>query len=98
MQEICTNGEGKQMQAKKKEKRRLNREYKYMYIKENTMREKLKKARQEAGLTQQQIADKLDIGLRQYQRIEKGTTDSTFDVWDKLEDIFSIHQRTLREN
>lgn len=62
------------------------------------MRENLKKARQEAGLTQQQIADKLDIGLRQYQRIEKGTTDSTFDVWDKLEDIFSIHQRTLREN
>lgn len=62
------------------------------------MRENLKKARQEAGLTQQQIADKLNVGLRQYQRIEKGTTDGTFDVWDKLEDIFSIHQRTLREN
>lgn len=30
------------------------------------MRENLKKARREAGMTQQQVADKLDIGLRYY--------------------------------
>ncbi len=34
------------------------------------MRENLKKARQSAGLTQQQMADKLGIGLRHYQKIE----------------------------
>lgn len=61
------------------------------------MRENLKKARQEAGLTQQKIADKLGIGIRQYQRIEKGDSHGTFELWDMLEDITGIHQRKLRE-
>lgn len=60
-------------------------------------RENLKKARKEAGTTQQQMADELDIGLRQYQRIEAGTSHGTFEIWDKLEDITGIHQRILRE-
>ena len=62
------------------------------------MRANLKKARQEAGLTQQQMADELHIGLRQYQRIECGTSHGTFEMWDILEDITGIHQRVLREN
>ena len=36
------------------------------------MRGNLKKARQEAGMTQQQVADHLDIGLRYYQKIHAG--------------------------
>ena len=36
------------------------------------MRENLKNARKAAGMTQQQMADRLDISLRQYQRIEEG--------------------------
>lgn len=61
------------------------------------MREKLKKARRTAGLTQQQMADAVHIGLRQYQRIEAGLANGTFEMWDYLEDRFKIHQRILRE-
>lgn len=62
------------------------------------MRANLKAARNDKGLTQQQMADKLGIGLRQYQRIESGHAYGTFEVWDILEDIFKVHQRVLREN
>lgn len=61
------------------------------------MRKKLKDARQKAGMTQQEIADKLKIGLRHYQKIEAGDTKGSFEIWDALEDILGIHQRILRE-
>lgn len=61
------------------------------------MRENLKKARQEAGLTQQKIADKLGISLRYYQNIEAGDRTGDFQIWDTLEDIMGVHQRNLRE-
>lgn len=60
-------------------------------------RENLKKARREAGLTQQQLADKLGISLRYYQNIETGDRTGDFNLWDELEDITGIHQRKLRE-
>lgn len=60
-------------------------------------RENLKKARKEAGLTQQQMADRLDISLRYYQNIETGDRTGDFALWDTLEDITGIHQRILRE-
>ena len=62
------------------------------------MRENLKAARKAKGLTQQQMADKLGISWRQYQRIESGSAYGTVDIWDALEDMFNIHQRALREN
>jgi transcriptional regulator with XRE-family HTH domain len=61
------------------------------------MRPNLKKARLEAGLTQQQLADKLGISERYYRFIEAGTRDGDFALWDALEDLFGIHQRILRE-
>ena len=61
------------------------------------VRENLKNARKAVGITQQQMADKLNIGLRHYQKIESGTTNASFEVWDALEDILKIHQRKLRE-
>lgn len=61
------------------------------------MREKLKEARKRAGMTQQQMADMLDIGLRYYQHIEAGDRTGDFTIWDRLEDITKIHQRKLRE-
>ena len=61
------------------------------------MRENLKKARKEAGMTQQQVADKLGISLRYYQNIEKGDRNGDFSLWDELEEITGIHQRKLRE-
>ena len=60
-------------------------------------REILKNARQQAGMTQQQVADLLDISLVYYQKIEAGTRTGDFILWDTLEDITGIHQRKLRE-
>ncbi len=60
-------------------------------------RERLKEARQKAGMTQQQMADKLDIGLRHYKKIESGETLGSIPLWDDIEDILKINQRVLRE-
>lgn len=60
------------------------------------MREHLKAARKAAGLTQQQMADKLGISLRYYQQIEAGDRTGDFAIWDMLEDITGVHQRLLR--
>lgn len=61
------------------------------------MRENLKAARKLAGLTQQQVAKMLGITEQHYQRIEYGVTVGKVELWDQLEDLFSIHQRVLRE-
>lgn len=60
-------------------------------------REVLKNARQEAGMTQQQVADALGISLVYYQKMEAGSRTGDFVLWDTLEDITGIHQRKLRE-
>lgn len=61
------------------------------------MRDNLRKARKEKGLTQQETADRLGIGLRYYKQIEAGQRIGKIEIWDNLEDIFNIHQRKLRE-
>lgn len=61
------------------------------------MRKRLKEARQKAGMTQQQVADKLDISERYYKHIEAGQRTGDFTLWDTLEDLFGVHQRILRE-
>lgn len=61
------------------------------------MRKNLKEARQKAGMTQQQIADRLGITLVYYQKIEQGSRTGDFELWDTLEDITGVHQRKLRE-
>lgn len=61
------------------------------------MRKNLQAARKAAGLTQQEMADRLGIGLRHYKKIESGETLGSIEIWDELEDLFSVHQRVLRE-
>lgn len=61
------------------------------------MREKLRQARMEKGMTQKQVAEYLGITLRAYQQIERGEYIGRVESWDKLEDLFNIHQRILRE-
>lgn len=48
-------------------------------------------------MTQQQMADKLEIGLRHYKKIESGETLGSIPLWDAMEDILKINQRVLRE-
>ena len=60
------------------------------------MRETLKKARREAGLTQQAMADKLGINLRYYKAIESGERLGSIQIWDGLEDLLKVNQRILR--
>lgn len=62
------------------------------------MRKELKNARQKAGITQQQMADMLEISLRYYQFIESGERIGDFVIWDMLEDITGVHQKILRQN
>lgn len=61
------------------------------------MRENLKNARREAGMTQKDVAEYLGMTERAYQRIESGERLGTIETWDLLEDLFKIHQRALRE-
>ena len=61
------------------------------------MRENLRNARKAAGMTQQQLADKLRISLTHYQNIEYGKALGSIKLWDDLEDITGINQRVLRE-
>ena len=61
------------------------------------MRKKLINARKQAKLTQKQMAQILNMTIRQYQRIESGEILGKVDIWDKLEDLFGIPQRQLRE-
>lgn len=65
---------------------------------ETKMRENLRAARKAAGMTQQQVADHLGITVLAYKRIEYGQRVGKIATWDALEDLFSIHQRKLREN
>lgn len=62
------------------------------------MRENLRRARQEKGMTQKQVAEYLGIGERRYQDIEYGKTLGSIKHWDALEDLFQFPQRHLRED
>ena len=61
------------------------------------MRETLRQARRDKGMTQQDMADELGITLRHYQKIEYANLKGSFEVWDALEDLLGAHQRILRE-
>lgn len=61
------------------------------------MRQNLKEARQKAGMTQQQMADRLNISLRYYKQIEAGQRAGNFTLWDEMEELLGIHQKKLRE-
>ena len=61
------------------------------------MRNNLILARKKAKLTQLDVANILGISVRHYQNIEYGTRQGSIEIWDKLEDLFGIPQRQLRE-
>ena len=61
------------------------------------MRKNLKEARQKAGMTQKQVAEYLNVCERHYKYMETGEIVGNVELWDKLEDLFNVHQRKLRE-
>ncbi len=61
------------------------------------MRENLRQARKDKGLTQKQVAEFLGITERAYQNLEYGLTLGSIKHWDVLEDLFGCPQRKLRE-
>lgn len=61
------------------------------------MRDNLRRARQEKNMTQKQVAEYLGIKDISYRQIENGSRIGKIETWDKLEDLFKIHQRILRE-
>ena len=61
------------------------------------MRNRLKAARRAMGLTQQAMADKLGLNERYYKAIENGEKLGAIWIWDALEDITGVNQRTLRD-
>lgn len=48
-------------------------------------------------MTQQDMADKLGVGLRHYKKIESGESLGSIALWDDIEDILGTNQRVLRE-
>ena len=62
------------------------------------MRKNLKEARIVAGMTQKQVAEYLHTAERYYKQIEHGERLGSIAMWDNLDDLFSIHQRKLRES
>ena len=46
--------------------------------------ENLRKARDKAGLTQKQVADKADIHVNYYARIERGGENPSYEVIEKI--------------
>lgn len=61
------------------------------------MRKNLKEARKKAGMTQREVAEYLHVSERHYKFMEAGKTTGNVELWDKLEDLFNVHQRKLRE-
>ena len=62
------------------------------------MRKNLKDARKKLGLTQMEMAEKIEISTRGYQHLEQGVRLGNIIYWDRLEDITGVHQRILMEN
>ncbi len=62
------------------------------------MRKNLKEARQKAGMTQKQVAEYLNVVERHYKALEYGERLGSIEIWDRLEDLFHVNQRKLREN
>lgn len=62
------------------------------------MRQNLMNERKKNNLTQREVAKILYISVTHYQNIEYGTRQGSIQIWDKLEDLFKIPQRQLREN
>lgn len=52
------------------------------------VRQNLINARKKANLIQAELALKINVTTRQYQRLEAGTSKGSVEVWEKLSSLF----------
>ena len=62
------------------------------------MRNNLRYARMNKGLTRSKLAELIGISPQHYKKIECGDRLGSIKTWDALEDALGVHQRILREN
>lgn len=58
----------------------------------------MQSARKDKGLTQKAVSEYLGVHERYYKAVESGERLGSIWMWDKLEDLFNVNQRVLREN
>lgn len=51
---------------------------------------RLRETRMNNGITQQKMADLLNIGLRSYQKYEEGSREPSFNILIQIADIFKV--------
>lgn len=51
---------------------------------------RLRETRMNNGITQQKMADLLNIGLRSYQKYEEGSREPSFNILVQIADIFNV--------
>ncbi|WP_230088214.1 helix-turn-helix transcriptional regulator [Alicyclobacillus mali (ex Roth et al. 2021)] len=61
------------------------------------LKQVLQEARRRKGLTQQQVADMLDVTLRTYQRYESGTRRMSLETAVLLSEILGVDVRDLAQ-
>ena len=62
------------------------------------MRENLRRARRDAGMSQEDIAAELYMSASTYQRIEGGEVEPCEEIWDALETILGERREWLEDN
>ncbi|HEN6441229.1 TPA: helix-turn-helix transcriptional regulator [Streptococcus agalactiae] len=60
------------------------------------LKEKLKQARKNIGLTQKEVAEKLGIAQQQYARWEQGQRKPKYETLEKLAEVFGTTTDALR--
>lgn len=65
---------------------------------ENNLGEKIRQLRKARGLTQEQLAEKLDIDNKHLSKIEKGSHKPTYKLILKLAEVLQINIYDLAEN
>lgn len=61
------------------------------------MRENLRRARRDAGMSQEDIAAELDMSASTYQLIESGEITPREEVWDAIEQLLGERREWLKE-
>lgn len=60
-----------------------------------TTEKTIKTIRQDLGLTQQEVADKIGISITSYNQIEQGKMVARLETWKRLQDVLNINDSEM---